>query len=395
MYNNSDPREGHAMNKCLNFAEKFYWGLCLAATIALTLYCIHLYILDDDLVELQYKDYQDTEEDVYPSLTVCFPLNVNYPVHDEKLKKWDSNLTSRAYKFFLKGDCNSWGYCYSVKRNENWTYVDYDSVTINMEDFLENFVIIFNDGDVINYQPINKSLVAHGFERGGDKHSLKELNYYVNIRNSMYKCFTFDIPNEHQKSVKTAEILMNADSFPEKKINPGNADYFISMSYPNQVIFSLKTNEVFVNNLNLPTPCYQHRIVIGSVEVLKRRNKATNPCVEEGRNYDQYKMEMIANKIGCIPKHWKVDMPSINYCKTNDEYKSAEEEFHKKINPPCKSIEKLSQTSYDIDLGNKCTFTGSWRLMMTFYFYKETNYKEITMVRAFCFQTLIGNAGKY
>ena len=106
-------------------------------------------------------------------------------------------------------------------------------------------------------------------------------------------------------------------------------------------------------------------------------------------------MEMIAKKIGCIPRHWKVDMPSINFCKTNKEYKAAEEEFHKKINPPCKSIEKLSQTSYDIDLGNKCTFTGSWRLMMTFYFHKETNYKEITIVRAFCFQTLIGNAGKY
>ena len=256
-------------------------------------------------------------------------------------------------------------------------------------------MIRFDDGDVINYQPINESLVAHGFERGGDKNSLKELNYYVNIRNSMCKCFTFDVPYAHQKSVETVEILMNADSFAEKKINPGNADYVISMSYPNQVIYSLKSNEVFLNNLHLPTPCYQHRILIGSVEVVKRRDKAANPCIEEGRNYDQYKMEMIAQNIGCIPRHWKVDMPSIKFCKTNKEYKAAEDEFHKKINPPCKSIEKLSQTSYDIDLGNKCTFTGSWRLMMTFYFHKETNYKEITIVRAFCFQTLIGNAGKY
>ena len=129
---------------------------------------------------------------------------------------------------------------------------------------------------------------------------------------------------------------MNADSFPEKKINPGNADYFVSMSYPNQVISSLKTNEVFLNNLNSPTSCYEHRIVVGSVEVLRRRNKRIEPCVGEGRNYDHYTMEMIAKKIGCIPKHWKVDMPYIKFCKTNDEYKAAEDEFHKKIDPPCK-----------------------------------------------------------
>ena len=225
------------MNKCLYFFEKIYLGLCVAATIVLSLYCIHLYVLDADLVELQYKDYQASEEDVYPSLTVCFPLNIhriNSPLHEEKLKKWDSNLTSGVYKFFLAGSCKSSEYCDGVKRNENWTHVDYDYVTINMEDFLEKFEIFFNDSDIIIYQAINESLIAHDFKRGGDKHSLKELNYYVNIRHSNYKCFTFDIPYAHQKLVEKVQIKMNADSFPEKKINPGSADYFISMNYPKQ-----------------------------------------------------------------------------------------------------------------------------------------------------------------
>ena len=54
MYDNSDPGVSHTMNECLNFLEKYYRALCLAATTVLTLYCIHLYILDDDLVEMQY-----------------------------------------------------------------------------------------------------------------------------------------------------------------------------------------------------------------------------------------------------------------------------------------------------------------------------------------------------
>ena len=61
--------------------------------------------------------------------------------------------------------------------------------------------------------------------------------------------------------------------------------------------------------------------------------------------------------------------------------------------PPCKSIEKLIQMTYETDRSHEGNeFTSSFELHV--YFKKETMYKEIRLVRAFNLQGLIGNAGK-
>ena len=58
--------------------------------------------------------------------------------------------------------------------------------------------------------------------------------------------------------------------------------------------------------------------------------------------------------------------------------------------PPCKSIEKLIQMTYETDQG--LDYSPSFEVHV--YFKKETMYKEIRLVRAFNLQSLIGNAGK-
>ena len=93
-------------------------------------------MLDEDLVEMNYKEYHESGEDVYPSLTVCLRQTYDQeisPLYDqtnEKLKKWDYNLTFRAYKSFLAGGCvfdapkdqrkfdEDSDYCRELKRNE-------------------------------------------------------------------------------------------------------------------------------------------------------------------------------------------------------------------------------------------------------------------------------------
>ena len=69
--------------------------------------------------------------------------------------------------------------------------------------------------------------------------------------------------------------------------------------------------------------------------------------------------------------------------------------------PPCKGIEKLAQTSYETDDGEDCLSQGKYqksppgsRMMLRVWFFKETMYKEIVLVRSFNLQSLIGNAGK-
>ena len=66
--------------------------------------------------------------------------------------------------------------------------------------------------------------------------------------------------------------------------------------------------------------------------------------------------------------------------------------------PPCKTIDKLTQMTYEKDEAviPNCTALPPYhnRLMLYIYFNRETMYKEIRLVRAFSLQSLIGNAGK-
>ena len=153
---------------------------------------------------------------------------------------------------------------------------------------------------------------------------------------------------------------------------------------------------MFIRPQVTSTICYVQDTIVGSMDVFKRRDKRNQPCISDWRNHDKYVFQAFAKKAGCIPRHWKVksDMPN---CTTNQQYYAIYNEYNKirGIVPPCRGIEKLTQTSYETDLGIKCTFIGNWRLMLTFDFRSETAYKEVLLVRAYSFQSLIGNSGKY
>ena len=62
--------------------------------------------------------------------------------------------------------------------------------------------------------------------------------------------------------------------------------------------------------------------------------------------------------------------------------------------PPCKSIEKLIQMTYETDRSHQEGTESTSSFGVHVYFKKETMYKEIRLVRAFNLQSLIGNAGK-
>ena len=98
-------------------------------------------------------------------------------------------------------------------------------------------------------------------------------------------------------------------------------------------------------------------------------------------------------KVGCNPKHWKVESNLPN-CSKIEQYKDLNKNLYKKnvFMPPCRSIEGLSTQKQETDLGFRC-LQNSY-LDLFFYLDEEKMYKEIILVPAYSFQSLIGNAGK-
>ena len=140
------------------------------------------------------------------------------------------------------------------------------------------------------------------------------------------------------------------------------------------------------------------------MEVIQARDKEEKRCNQNWKNQDEYDLRNIMERIGCNPKFWKIPS-NLPYCSNNTQYESALTELKRKVGlmPPCKGIEKLAQTSFETDDGVDClreksgksqkSPSGS-RMMLRVWFFKETMYKEIVLVRSFTLQGLIGNAGK-
>ena len=400
--------------------SQLFLCFCSLCAITLTCRCIWNYSLNEDVAQIEFTEFHKTEDDVYPSISFCL-LN---PFIQHELFKYTSNLTIQSYQSVLKGDCQlgrsvegkpMWVdgksilydkesiWCLDQKWNQTLMDVDYDEVTFRLKDFLTGFSINFishseTENHLISFVVVNDSLLQYWASDQAFK-MVKEINYYISARQSQYKCFSFDVPFVQGKYVKTLELNVNASIFPSGKITPGdgNSDYFVAFGYPNQFIRSSQRNKVVDKMQGLSTSCYKQETLVGSMETIQRRDKSNDRCNPYWRNHDRHVLNNIAKKIGCIPKYWKIASQLAN-CSTHQQHLLIYKEFNA-MNisiPPCKSIEKLAQTTYGTDLGIRCTLTGSAhsQLILNMDFSKETMYKKIELVRAYSLESLVGNAGK-
>ena len=52
-------------------SSMLFHALCIFATMGLVFWCIAEYSLDRDFTEIKFRKFQETPDDIYPSLTIC------------------------------------------------------------------------------------------------------------------------------------------------------------------------------------------------------------------------------------------------------------------------------------------------------------------------------------
>ena len=75
--------------------------LCIAATISLTIYCTYEFLLNNDLTEVAFVNFNQNEESVYPQLALCFLEE--YSLLEDKIQKLGDGINPTTYIQFLKG----------------------------------------------------------------------------------------------------------------------------------------------------------------------------------------------------------------------------------------------------------------------------------------------------
>ena len=96
--------------------------------------CLYQYSLNEDVSQVTFKEFHQTEKDIYPSLTLCFG---QFFFYDEN--KYGSNFTDE-YSSYLTGDY--W--------DDQMLQVDYDEVTFDINEYLLGLVMYTTDWRHIN-----------------------------------------------------------------------------------------------------------------------------------------------------------------------------------------------------------------------------------------------------
>ena len=151
-----------ASSKSYLGVKKLYILLCLAAALYMTYLCIRNYIADEDICLVDYKEFHDTVDDIYPSISVgIFGL----------LCDRDEKVDPKHYMDFLSGD-SEW--------NETLTSINYDDATIDLNKHLIDYRVWYEDEYIALMEGrANKS-------KGELRHS------NVTFQNTKSKMFTFD-----------------------------------------------------------------------------------------------------------------------------------------------------------------------------------------------------------
>ena len=383
---------------------KLYHSLCLLAAIGLVSWCISEYRLDNDVTQIMLRRFHETVDDIHPSITLCdknpfgsFDTSATIDGGDVPLQK---------YGLLIKGDKSAFEELRDALDNDTMfdkymdtlNKVDYDDVTAKLRDTITHFDIKVPIHaeliDVLTYNVKENMLVINRNESKSEIADLDDFQYvntFVSSRHPNYKCFTFDVPMKEGIEIREIKMRLNTSGHAGR---PNLSQFYFMLTYPRQILGVSRGNQVFLDRHHKGAQCYTFEVVLGSIEVFKRRDKSRQRCNVDWRHHDAMILHDIMDEVGCNPKHWKVKS-NLPKCFKVDEYRKINQKMDEMnmVMPPCRRIEKVSKITKGKDLGWRC-LRNSY-LDLKFIMDEERFYKEIVLFPAYTFQSLVGNSGMY
>ena len=378
--------------------------LCAIITFLLAGLCFYKFINDDDVSQIYFQKYHQNSYSVYPALTLCF-LNDNIFV-EEKLREalTKSKYNSTVYSSFLRGEF--W--------DDELNRVDFDSVTVNLDDYIEGIGISSAKNQTIyqhcskNFNVILQKLMGYKCSEETQNNNRKIFN--LSFKNHQSKCFSFNVPFDKDNIVLKVRILIKTSVFP--KINKLKKDvqflenFGIFLHYPHQFfrspirkLYHKSENESSLNSINF---------IINNMEVFRRRNKQKQPCNDEW-NEDSKILESIVGNVGCRPPHWKATEKT-NKCTNHNQIRAYNLplinwiprvpflNFLEHLPPPCSTIIGITH-EYSETQWKREEFEGVNGASLDFFEvninFPNPTYKEITQLMAYNEENFVGNVGGY
>ena len=100
--------------------NRFFFIICLSATISLSIYSLRRYLKNEDTTVTKITNFFSSNEAIYPSLTFCI---LSPFLHYEFAQFKDDAINMYSYIEFLKGEI--W--------DDRLADINYDNVTVSLD----------------------------------------------------------------------------------------------------------------------------------------------------------------------------------------------------------------------------------------------------------------------
>ena len=339
----------------LNKFKILFKGLCIIATLCFVVFWLVTFLKNEDVSKIEIKYFEKDGDIELPEFTVCFAN----PFIDDRFKDVNSNLSREGYLSYISGKSSNVAL---------YNYFNYDNVTINFPDYIDSIYFDFRPGfdkqnDTCNnvydcqYMALSNNMNVFWFD-----------DYFV-------KCYGTRLHDEYSMHIRFVQFwFKNSFTF----LSRNGIHQYLTFNHPNQTLLVEDVTAISRNQ----------GVKLKSIELLKRRNKDNDQCIELAKNFDQYILEKHIKKVGCRAPYQK-SLYNISFCETRKEIRKSY--FDKRLvlkdhTLPCQSVASMVYTTEKmIDIHEDYVLTVSY----------PTKIKIITQSQAVDFQAFIGYIGGY
>ena len=327
---------------------------------------LKIYINNDDVSSLLYKNYQHHQQDVYPTFSVCIVL------YDGILFQQALGNLSKPYWNFIRGFGKREDY------DDNFSKINYENVVMDVRNMFQK------------YQRKSKEL-------DGKTTTQKFLEFktvfQVSHQNPNRICFTKKDMEEEPKLIKYDLLKLRYQQLPRKK-----SECHIYIHHKEQIIRSLSKPTVLLFGNQLAKGKlkgqqgfnYILRMRSNAMEVLRRRPDANYKCNITLRDDDSQWREAVIEENQCIPAFMRRFVQG-----EYDHYLECNFSQHKKViydyspydnfeaagkfySPPCSEMSSIVTTSENVARFEDKNVTN---LILKFEYSKD--YRETVNARNF------------
>ena len=346
-------------------------AVCLVVTAAMIVYWIAKYLRDEDISVVEYKLVKNRETIVQPEFTICF----ENPFIEEKFSNINPNVTSQKYLQYLKGE---------IPGDATYKNIDYENVTIQPFKHMDYFEIVGNFSNGQKYKNCTNIYKCPFY--------VIENNLNAFIASTLhYKCFGIK-PEESNESKLIGITMVFSRELRDLLSKVGNV--YVGFNFPQQVLQDYMGAQIW----DKPNKTGDFEwFKLTSVELLKRRNKSSQPCLSEWKELDDWILKQHIKDIGCRAPYMSL-YDNYPICDTQEKMKQSIFNWPDaayKYPSPCVGASNIGYRFSTIANNIYLEYRNLDPSSLTIAFSYTNNIKIISQSRLIDGQALVGYIGGY